>query len=239
VVALGGLQGTEDCGGRQVAVAAGRGQFRVGIGLGLDEGPKVRRPLRVLVFAPSGAAGREALQAADTGLLFVQALLDRVASPTETALGQAGVAVTQAQTDLGLEESALVAGQPLRPKAKQFIVLVLGVVPSRLFRDGNPREQRQPTLSRSRGRAKRKCGEISSCRSPHGNTLRLSHTGCRRQAGTGNRAASPFQMEAQPRHSPPAVLFQHALNPGQRSRLGSVLKMGLDPSFTQFGGPFR
>jgi len=52
----------------------------------------------------------------------VQTLLEGVSSPSEAALGLAGTAVAEGQADLGLEQSALEAGEALGTGAKAVLV---------------------------------------------------------------------------------------------------------------------
>ena len=78
-------------------------------------------------FAPLPAARGEVLQAAHAVLLLVQSLLDRLASPAEAVLGLAGAAAAQCRGHLGLEQAALVSGQPPGPRPNQGVVLLDGV----------------------------------------------------------------------------------------------------------------
>src|SRR4029079_10557984 len=96
--------------------------FGGGGGVWLDEGAGVVRQSRVLLLAPLPAARREVLQAAHAVLLFVEPLLDRLASPAEAVFGLAGVAAAQCRDHLGLEQAALISGQPPRPRPNQGVL---------------------------------------------------------------------------------------------------------------------
>src|SRR5262249_13959597 len=120
-----------------------------------DDGSDILGQLRLLVFRTLAAVRLEVLQAADPGLILVHALADGVASPAEAAFRLAGVAATEGQADLGLEEAPWMAGQPLGPEAKQVIVLARSGVHDRPVRDGKPREKQQLALSRSASEEKR------------------------------------------------------------------------------------
>ena len=66
-------------------------------------------------------------------LQLVQSLLDRLASPAEAAFGLAGVAAAQFGGHLGLEQAALVSGQPSGPRPNQGVEAFDGV-----FHEGGP-----------------------------------------------------------------------------------------------------
>ncbi len=167
-----GLQGGEDLGGGQVAVAARRLQFRVGLGVGLDDGPDVCRQLRVLLLAARVAAAGK-FPAADTRSAVRASPWRRCGVPSRSVVRPGGVAVTEGQADLGLEESALMPGQPLGPEAEQFVARVRGVVHGRLVPDGERRKQRPRTLSHAGRRTQRKFGETFNCRSPKRKFIKL------------------------------------------------------------------
>ena len=114
-------------GRRQVGVPPRRLEFRVGVGVGLDDGADVGGQLRVLLLAALPAARGEVLQAADAVMALVQPLLDGLASPAEAAFGLAGVAAAQFRGDLGLEQAALVSGEPSGPRADQGVDVLDGV----------------------------------------------------------------------------------------------------------------
>ena len=95
--------------------------------MGLDDGADVGRQLRVLLLAALPAPRGEVLQAAHAVMLLVQSLLDRLASPAEAVLGLAGVAAAQCRGHLGLEQAALVSGEPSGPRPNQGVVLLDGV----------------------------------------------------------------------------------------------------------------
>jgi hypothetical protein len=122
-----GDQGVTHLGRRQVGVPPRRLEFRIGVGVGLDDGVDVGRQSRVLLFAALPAPRGEVLQAAHAVMLFVESLLDRLASPAEAVLGLPGVAAAQCRDHLGLEQAALVSGQPPRPRPNQGIILLNGV----------------------------------------------------------------------------------------------------------------
>jgi hypothetical protein len=92
---------------RQVGVATRRLEFRVGVGVGLDDGADVGRQLRVLLFAALPATRGEVLAAAHPVLPLMQSRLDGVASPAEASFGLAGDAAAQSGGHLGLEQAAL------------------------------------------------------------------------------------------------------------------------------------
>src|SRR3954447_13589627 len=87
-------------------------EFRIGVGLGLDDGADVVGQSRVLPFARLSGSRGEFLQEADPVASLVQPLLDDLAPPTETPLGLAGAAAAQFGGDLGHVRSALASGQP-------------------------------------------------------------------------------------------------------------------------------
>jgi hypothetical protein len=62
-----------------------------------------------------------------------------VSPPTEAVFRLAGIAVTEGQADLGLEEATLMACQALGSKAEQFIVLLLDIIHGSCVRDENLR----------------------------------------------------------------------------------------------------
>src|SRR5215467_572391 len=90
-----------------------------------------------------------------------------MASPAKAAFGETGIAVTEGQAGLGLEESALMAGEALGSQTKQLVVGVLGVVHGRLLRDGRQSKEGSPALSHRSSEGKRRFGEIFSCQSPN------------------------------------------------------------------------
>ena len=61
-------------------------------------------------------------------LPLVESLLDGVAPPAEAAFGLAGVAAAQFGGDLGLEQAALVSGEPSGPRPDQGVEAFAGVV---------------------------------------------------------------------------------------------------------------
>ena len=101
--------------------------------MGLDDGADVGGQLRVLLFAALPASRGEVLQAAHPVTQLVQSLLDRLASPAEASFGLAGAAVAQFRGDLGLEQAALVSGQPSGPRTDQGVEALDGA-----FHDGSP-----------------------------------------------------------------------------------------------------
>src|SRR5205823_8946804 len=101
--------------------------FRIGVGVGLDDGADVGRQLWILLFAALPAPCGEVLQAADAVLLLEEPLLDRRASPAEAVLSLSCVAAAQGRDDLGLEQAALVSGQTSGPRPNQGVVLLDGV----------------------------------------------------------------------------------------------------------------
>jgi len=101
--------------GRLGAVATGGLEFRIGVAPGPDDVPNVLGQLWVEILPAAAAPRRKVLHTAETGLVFVNALGDVLASPAKTPLGVAGIAVAEPQADLGLEKPALMAGQSFRP----------------------------------------------------------------------------------------------------------------------------
>src|SRR6476661_1022187 len=89
-----------------------------------------------------------------------------MASPAEAAFGETGIAVTEGQASLGLEESALMAAEALSSQVKQLVVGVLGVVHERLLRDEQQSKEGQRVLSHRSGEGRRRFGEIFNCQSP-------------------------------------------------------------------------
>src|SRR3954463_11014719 len=122
VVTLLPLQRLQDLPGGHVGVASRGLQLRVGLGVRLDHGADVGRRLRVFDFARGGALGGEVLDTAEAGAGLVQALLDAVTTPAETALGGPGAATTKRLGDLGLEQATLVPLEPLGRGANQAVI---------------------------------------------------------------------------------------------------------------------
>src|SRR5512135_2009334 len=81
-----------------------------------------------LLLAALPAARGEVLQAPHAVLLFVQSLLDRLASPAEASLDSAGAATAERRGHLGLERAALVSGEASGPRPNQGVILLNGVV---------------------------------------------------------------------------------------------------------------
>src|SRR5512142_1059115 len=98
------------------------------MGVGLDDGADIGGQLWVLLLAALPAARGEVLQALHAVLLFVQSLLDRLASPAEASLDLAGAATAERRGDLGLEQAALVSGEASGPRPNQGVILLNGVV---------------------------------------------------------------------------------------------------------------
>src|SRR5438046_561454 len=80
--------------------------------MGLDDGADVGGQLRVLLLAALPAACGEVLPAAEPAVQLMQPRRHGVASPAEAAFGPAGIAAAECGGDLGLEEAALVSGEP-------------------------------------------------------------------------------------------------------------------------------
>jgi hypothetical protein len=122
LVAFLGLQRLEDLGGGQVGVAALGLQFRVGLGVWLDEVADVLGALRLFLLPAGPATSGEVLDTADALPAFVQALADGVAPLAEAPFRLAGVAAAQLSGDLGLEQAALVPLEVSRRRADQLVV---------------------------------------------------------------------------------------------------------------------
>src|SRR5512135_165234 len=103
------------------------------MGVGLDDGAEIGGQVWVLLLAALPAARGEVLQAPHAVLLFVQSLLDRLASLAEASLDSAGAATAERRGDLGLERAALVSGEASGPRPNQGVILLNGVV-----HDGGP-----------------------------------------------------------------------------------------------------
>src|SRR5262245_3092038 len=146
VVTLLPLERLQDLPGGQVGVAPEGLQFRIGLGVRLDDGADVGGQLRVPDFARDGTLGGEVLDTADAGAGLVQALLDAVATPAEAALGGAGAATTKGVGDLGLEQAALVPPESLGRRANQAVVLLAWIV-----HPGYPSVRWSDTLSNESG----------------------------------------------------------------------------------------
>src|SRR5271170_1284034 len=113
---------------RQVRVAPLRLQFRVGVSARLDDGGDVPRQLRIAYFPALRRPRRKILQTANAGGAFAHAFGRRGTSPAETLLGLAGVAVTQANGDIGNEQAALVPRQGFGRRHQQSVVVVVRAV---------------------------------------------------------------------------------------------------------------
>src|SRR5512135_835534 len=98
------------------------------MGVGLDDGAEIGGQVWVLLLAALPAARGEVLQAPHAVLLFVQSLLDRLASPAEASLDLAGAATAERRGHLGLEQAALVSGEASGPRPNQGVILLNGVV---------------------------------------------------------------------------------------------------------------
>src|SRR5512135_502766 len=98
------------------------------MGVGLDDGAEIGGQVWVLLLAALPAARGEVLQAPHAVLLFVQSLLDRLASPAEASLDLAGAATAERRGHLGLERAALVSGEASGPRPNQGVILLNGVV---------------------------------------------------------------------------------------------------------------